>query len=112
MKIDRKENYILVEDEKSDIKYFSNYLANQGYRHLKDKNVIVNITKYGKLQLDQLLGFLKLSNEHRADGKSFVLINDTIDIEHLPPELMVVPTLREAEDVIQMEDIERDLGAF
>jgi hypothetical protein len=28
----------------------------------------------------------------------------------VPEELLVVPTLTEAEDIIQMEEIERDLG--
>ena len=54
--------------------------------------------------------FLKSSNDHRGDNKSFVIVNDTINIDTVPDELMVVPTLQEAKDVIQMEDIERDLG--
>ena len=54
--------------------------------------------------------FLKLSNRHRKNKHSFVIANDAINIDRVPDELVVVPTLREAEDIIQMEEIERDLG--
>lgn len=112
MKIEQKENHIIVQDEKNDVKGFAHYLSNPGYRHLKDKNVIIDISEYGNLKLDELLAFLKLSNDHRGKSLSLVFVNDTINIEHVPPELIVVPSVQEAEDVIQMEDIERDLGAF
>jgi hypothetical protein len=42
--------------------------------------------------------------------KSFIILNSNIDIDTISEELRVVPTLQEAEDMIQMEDIERDLG--
>lgn len=109
MKITEKENYLILEDEEDDVKSFSSYLS---YKHkgLKDKNLVVDILKYGQLTLEELLTFLKLSDKHRQGKKSFVLVNDSMDIEQIPNELMVVPTLQEAEDVIQMEEIERDLG--
>jgi hypothetical protein len=70
----------------------------------------VDILKYGELTLEELLSFLKLSNMHRKNKKSFVIANDAINIDRVPEELQVVPTLREAEDIVQMEEIERDLG--
>ena len=41
---------------------------------------------------------------------SFVVICNGIDIDDVPDEINVVPTLQEAEDVLEMEAIERDLG--
>ncbi|HET7361531.1 MAG TPA: ribonuclease Z, partial [Salinimicrobium sp.] len=76
----------------------------------KNENVVVDILKYGNLSLEELLSFLKLSDKHRAAKKSFVLVNDTINIDPVPEELMVAPTLQEAVDIVQMEEIERDLG--
>ncbi|HLU80877.1 MAG TPA: hypothetical protein VK010_02280 [Flavobacteriaceae bacterium] len=109
MKLTEKENYLILEDEKDDVKSFASYLAFK-HHELKDKNLVVNILKYNKLSLEELLVFLKLSDKHRRGKKSFVIVNDSMDIEQIPNELMVVPTLQEAEDVIQMEEIERDLG--
>ncbi len=83
----------------------------------KNENVVVDILKYGALELEELLGFLELSTIHRAKStihrankKSFVIANDAINIDKIPEELVVVPTLREAEDIIQMEELERELG--
>jgi len=112
MKLTEKDFYIIVEDEKDDVKQFASFLAGVGYKTIEDKNVVVDILKYGKLQLSELLSFLSLSNQHRSAKHSFVLVNDTIMIDDIPAELIVVPTLKEAEDMIQMEEIERDLEAF
>lgn len=112
MKLTDKENYSIVEDDKNNVEGFSNYLENHAYDQIRDKHIIVDIIKYGKLTLEELLSFLELSNKQRKRKKSFVIVNDTINIEHLPEELVVVPTMREAVDVIQMEDIERDMGFF
>lgn len=104
-----KENYKILRDEEDDVKNFVSYLE---FRHkdFQNDNVVIDILKYGELELEELLTFLKLSNKHRKNNRSFVIANDTINIEMVPEELIVVPTLQEAEDVIQMEEIERDLG--
>jgi hypothetical protein len=38
------------------------------------------------------------------------MLTDSIDIDKVPEELAVAPTVQEAYDIIEMEDIERDLG--
>lgn len=109
MKIIEKDNYKIFRDEKEDVKGFANYLE-KIHKDFSEENVVVDILKYGTLRLEELLAFLKLSNSHRKNKRSFVIVNDTINIERVPEELLVVPTLQEAEDIIQMEEIERDLG--
>jgi hypothetical protein len=39
-----------------------------------------------------------------------VIVADGIDFTAVPESLVVVPTVLEAHDVIEMEEIERDLG--
>ncbi|TQD40058.1 ribonuclease Z [Haloflavibacter putidus] len=112
MKVTEKDNYIIVEDEKNNVKGFANYLEKHADNVIANKNIVVDILKYGELKLEELLLFLPISNRQRAAKNSFVIANDTINIDEVPAELMVVPTLKEAADVIQMEEIERDLGAF
>ncbi len=109
MKVINKEGYKIFEDEKNDVSEFAGFLENIHSR-FNDKNVVVDLLKYGELKLEELLKFLELSNRHRKGKKSFVIANDTINIEQVPQELLVVPTLQEAEDIIQMEEIERELG--
>src|SRR5699024_9528245 len=100
----------VIEDDKSSVKGFSNYLENIAYKHFKDQNVVIDLQKYPQLKLEELLSFLKVSNRHRKRKKSFVIVNDTILIDQIPDELAVVPTMREAKDFIQMEELERELG--
>lgn len=109
MKITEKENYKIFKDEKDDVKNFASHLE-KVHDDYRDDNVVIDILKYGNLELEELLAFLELSNKHRKNKRSFVIANDTINIDRVPEELMVVPTLQEAEDIIQMEEIERDLG--
>lgn len=109
MKIIEKENYKIFRDEKDKVQEFAGYLQ-KIHDSFKDDNVVIDILKYGSLSLEELLAFLKLSNLHRKNKRSFVIVNDTINIDKVPGELVVVPTLQEAGDMIQMEDIERELG--
>ncbi|WP_127845111.1 ribonuclease Z [Psychroflexus aestuariivivens] len=109
MKTEKKKDYIILRDEKNDVKDFADFL-NSIYKQFKDENIVVDIEKYGNLTLEELLSFLKLSTKHKKAKKSFVIVNDTINIDTVPEELNVVPTLQEAEDIIKLEEIERDLG--
>ena len=75
-----------------------------------EQNVVIDLLDYPDLTLEQLLYFLKTSNGHRKTKQSFVLITGAVDPDTIPAELIVVPTLQEATDIIEMEEIERDLG--
>ena len=109
MNIEKREKYLLIIDDKDSITDFTSRLTTN-HHQFETENVIVDILKYGALKLEELLGFLELSTVHRANKKSFVIANDAINIDKIPEELIVVPTLREAEDIIQMEELERELG--
>lgn len=110
MKITNFSNYVVLEDEKSNIKEFASFLENQIKNNYQGQNVVVNLLQYESFELNNLLLFLKVSNQHRKNKNSFVLVNNNIDIDEIPAELVVVPTLQEAGDIIEMEEIERDLG--
>lgn len=110
MKIENHPDYVVLEDEKDDILDFASFIDQQIPRKYKGQNVVLNLLKYDSLELPELLQFLKTSNLHRKTKQSFVIVNDAIDIDEVPFEMIVVPTLQEAADIIEMEEIERDLG--
>lgn len=110
MKIDNHENFVVLEDEKDDIKDFASFIESQIPSKYKGQNVVLNLLKYDSLDLEQLLFFLKTSDLHRRTKQSFVIVNDSIDIDDVPFEMVVVPTIQEAGDIVEMEEIERDLG--
>jgi hypothetical protein len=80
------------------------------YERFKNDNIIVNLTSLNKVTLADIVEFLQLSNKHRNAKHSFVIVTDNTDFDETPNEILVVPTLQEAYDIIEMEDIERDLG--
>ena len=108
MKTTKKNKYILIEPEGQSITEFSSILTKR-HEEFRDANVVVNLLEYEAVETEHLLSFLELSDRHRMERKSFVLASGAMEIDKVPDELIVVPTLREAEDIIEMEEIERDL---
>ncbi|NCO64383.1 MAG: ribonuclease Z [Flavobacteriales bacterium] len=80
------------------------------YSKIKNNNIIVNITSLNTLRLQDILAFSELSNNHRKSKHSFVLVSDKVALNNVPDEIIVVPTIQEAYDIIEMEEMERDLG--
>ena len=80
------------------------------YPKFKNNNIIVALTSLDALTQSEIVEFLELSNTHKTTKHSFVIVSDKIDLDVVPEELAVVPTLKEAFDTIEMEDMERDLG--
>jgi len=101
--------YTLLQDDQDNVCDFANFLT-RIHDKFMDVNLVIDILKYDKMSLQDLLCFLTLSNTHRANKKSLVIVNAAIAPEDIPDELLVVPTVQEAADVIEMEEIERDLG--
>ncbi|MBE99211.1 ribonuclease Z [Flavobacterium coralii] len=109
MKVEEKGHTVVIKDTKGDFKAFNEKVTSE-YKSFKDKNIVLDLSADGKLTLQQVLSFLELSNKHRQAKKSFVLVTGDFNYNDAPEEMVVVPTQLEAHDIIQMEEIERDLG--
>lgn len=110
MKVTKYDAYTVLEDERDRVLDFAAYLERIVPEKYEDGNLIINLLKYENLTLEELVQFIKLSNYQRGGKKSFVFVNTGIDYDLVPDEMLVVPTLQEAADIIEMEEIERDLG--
>lgn len=109
MIVDRDGNITIIAQEKASVKTLVNTIE-ASYDTYKNYHLIVRLSSLEKISLEDIIEFLRLSNNHRGDKKSFVIVADQVDLDQMPDELVVVPTLQEAYDIIEMEDIERDLG--
>lgn len=109
MIFDKDGNTSIVYQENSSITSFLDDL-NKSYSKVKDDNLILNLFSFEKLTSGDVLEFLELSNKHKENGKSFIIVTNKVAFGEVPEEIMVTPTLQEAKDIIEMEEIERDLG--
>jgi hypothetical protein len=109
MILDQDGNISIITQEKATIVELVKKIQDI-YSKLKNNNIIVNLTSLKKLSLQDIIEFLELSNTHRGSKQSFVIVSDSIDIDETPDEIIVVPTMQEAYDIIEMEEMERDLG--
>lgn len=108
MLIDQNANTVIITQETKSIVAFVKQIEDK-HADFKNNHIIVNINSFVTPSLDELIEFLRLSNTHRTKKKSFVIVSNKVKIDDMPDELIVVPTLQEAYDIIEMEDIERDL---
>lgn len=109
MKVSQTEKNCIITDDQGDLVSFLMELTHE-YKTFEKQNIILDLTFYEELSKKQLDNFLKLSKIHRKNKKSFLLIAKNIDFTAVSDKLSVVPTLVEANDIVDMEEIERDLG--
>jgi hypothetical protein len=109
MIFDKEGNTTIVFQENISL---STFLANlsDAYEKIRHDHIIVNLFSFEKLDSNDILEFLDLSNKHRGAKKSFVLVTDKLSYDDAPEEICLVPSIQEAKDIIEMEEIERDLG--
>lgn len=109
MKVEQKGHTTTIKDTKGNAPAFLEAVTAQ-YNTFKENNLVLDLSKDANIPLSGLLDFLPLSDKHRGAKKSFVLVVPGFDYDEIPDEMIVVPTLQEAHDLIEMEEIERDLG--
>ncbi len=78
--------------------------------NFKKTNLILDFSGLINIDLNKILLFSQISESHRNNNNSFVIVCEGIAYDELPDELIAVPTFTEAEDIIEIENIERDLG--
>ncbi|MDG1698065.1 MAG: hypothetical protein P8L21_05145 [Polaribacter sp.] len=109
MKIEKKETFLLVTSNEESFSDFYNSFLNQQI-HLHKEHLVVQISKTTKITAKELLLIIKISEEKKENNKSFVLVNSDANVSSFPENFNIVPTLQEAEDILEMEAIERELG--
>lgn len=107
MKVKEKNNVVVFKRINESLENIAEKIIEQSHLY-KDKNVIVDLED-DELRPSQLIPFEVIAAKQREQKKSFVLIA-SIDFDEVAEEMIVVPTLQEGFDIIEMEEIERDLG--
>ncbi len=109
MDISNKTDYSLITStENSFSDFFNNFKS--AYNITPKIHTILQLSENLNTTTQNLSLFLDIATKYRSNGISFVVICNGIDIDEIPDEINIVPTLTEAEDVLEMDAIERDLG--
>lgn len=110
MKVKEKGHTLIIKKTQGSIEDFIQKIRSQ-YNTYKRFNLIIDLSDQ-TLQEDakELLPFETLAQAQAQENKSFVLVAQNIDFNAFDQELVVVPTLLEAHDMIEMDEIQRDLG--
>ncbi|WP_395066603.1 ribonuclease Z [Flavobacterium sp.] len=109
MKVEQKGHTTTIKDTQGDIQSFLEKVTNQ-HNSYKSQNLILDVSYDTNATLKDIKLFADLSKNHKKGKKSFIVVASAIDFNAVPTKLLVVPTLQEANDIIDMEEIERDLG--
>ena len=109
MKVDQKGHTVCIKDTQCDLVSFLMKITHE-YKSFEKSNIIIDIRAHKDLSLTAINSFLPLSKIHRKAKKSFVVVTSDLDHNAVSDKLVVVRSLLEAHDIIEMEEIERDLG--
>lgn len=81
------------------------------YKNMHQQNIVVDLSKVTEIDPVHVLEFSELSVYNKEQvKKSFVIVVGHMKVDALPENISVAPTLQEALDLVDMEEIERDLG--
>jgi carbamoylphosphate synthase small subunit len=109
MKVERKGHTTTIKNTQYKTAEFYNKL-NDEYNSYKSQNLIIDLSHDKAVTMTDIKLFLEMTKNQKNQKKSLVLVAEGINFNDVPVKLIVVPTTQEAHDIIEMEEIERDLG--
>ncbi|MFC4815758.1 MULTISPECIES: ribonuclease Z [unclassified Flavobacterium] len=109
MKVDHKGHTTIIKDTEGNSSVFLQKVTDQ-FNTYKENNIILDISHDESVDIKAIKSFVDLAKKFKKEKKSFVIVAEGIDFNDVPQSLHVVPTVLEAHDLIEMEEIERDLG--
>ena len=112
MIIDIQDKIVTITYEQSDIigRSFRDEIK-PNYKNFSSKNIILDLSPMKNVLSKHIKDFVELAIYHKEfNNKSFVVVTGPIGLNLLPNGINVVPTINEAFDTIEIEEIERDLG--
>ncbi|WP_309641423.1 ribonuclease Z [Flavobacterium sp.] len=109
MKVEQKGHTVTIKDTQGDLVSFLMKVTHE-YKTFEKHNMIIDISLHQDLTVKGINSFLPLSKMHKKAKKSFVIVAVGVDFNAASDKLALVPTVLEAQDIIGMEEIERDLG--
>lgn len=109
MKVEHKGHTIILKDTQGDTASFLMKVTHE-HNSFKNSNLILDLSHDQNLTLETVKSFSDFIKLHQKQKKSVVLVANNVNFNAVPKSIILVPTVLEAHDIIEMEEIERDLG--
>ena len=103
MKIDTHENFIIVKDKINNFEDFIISLSSISNVQLSGKNIIIDLLEFDGFSLEKLSLFSELATIFRKSNNSFVIVNNQINLNEIPDDILVVPSLQEGDCLHRIE---------
>ncbi len=112
MKISRHDNTTVFSCDSSDpIGIDFRNLVKANYKNMHQQNIVIDLSAIEAINPKHVLEFSELNTYNKETVlKSFVVVVGTMSVSKIPDDIATAPTLQEALDIVEMEEIERDLG--
>ena len=104
MVVSEKNQYTLIKLQESSFDEFE-----KRFDEINSNHSIVILSENYTMNEKNISFFLEAAKIQKINNKSFIVVKNGIDIDKIPELLNITPTLGEAEDILEMEAIERDL---
>ena len=109
MHLEKNTSYILITANELSFDIFLSSLK-KDFQKLKTSHLILDLTSLEPINPQDVNKLLEWASQSRKLKKSFIVIVENIVIDNVSEALICVPTLLEAQDTFEMEEMERDLG--
>lgn len=109
MKVDQKGHTTIIKDTQGDLPAFIDKIISH-HNAYQAQNLILDLTTHSNIKIAQLKALQPLMTLQKKQKKSLVTVIEGLNYNEVPEKYNVVPSLLEAHDIIEMDEIERDLG--
>ena len=94
MKLHQKENYTLIQSNSASLNLFFEEFQLK-FNQVKDEHLILDLLEVPIKESKDLVVLYETSTIHRNRNKSFIIVSKNVEIDQLPEDFIVVPTIHE-----------------
>ena len=98
---------LVFENQTNRIDFFKTF--ENIYPKIQYLNIIVSMVGFQMSDYNFIDKISEISISHQQRKLSFVIVSSTVIPDKLPDDLIWAPTIQEAKDLIEMDEIQRDL---
>lgn len=109
MKVEKREKYTLITPNEDSFAQFLEAFQETKAR-FNTENIIISLLGAFDSNNTAIASFLTYAEEKKGYDTSLVMVAATKSIDDFPETFNIAPTLEEAEDLLEMELIARELG--